>query len=196
MVREQLLVAAGQPLSFRQTDLRLNGAAVECRLYAEDPENNFLPSPGHIRELSLPTGPYVRVDSGVYSGGEVSTYYDPMIAKIATWGKTRDEARLRMLRALEETKIYGIKSNIQFHKMLLKNESFVRGDFHTKFIDDLGPFKVTVDKGNHDIAIIAAICSRTQAADSGKTIEEAQPATDQRDAWRMASKYQYWATRF
>jgi acetyl-CoA carboxylase biotin carboxylase subunit len=196
MVREQLLVAAGQPLSFRQADLRLNGAAVECRLYAEDPENGFLPAPGRIRELSLPTGPYVRVDSGVYSGGEVSTYYDPMIAKIATWGRTRDEARIRMLRALEETKIYGIKSNIQFHKMLLKNESFVRGDFHTKFIDDLGPFKVTVDKGNHDIAIIAAICSRIQAADSGKTIEETQPATGQRDAWRMANKYQYWATRF
>ena len=119
-----------------------------------------------------------------------------MIAKIATWGRTRDEARIRMLRALEETKIYGIKSNIQFHKMLLKNESFVRGDFHTKFIDGLGPFKVTVDKGNHDIAIIAAICSRIQAADSGKTIEETQPATGQRDAWRMANKYQYWATRF
>jgi len=196
MVREQLLVAAGQPLSFRQADLKINGAAVECRLYAEDPENNFLPSPGHIKELSLPAGPYVRVDSGVYSGGEVSTYYDPMIAKIATWGKTRDEARLRMLRALEETKIYGIKSNIQFHKMLLKNESFIQGDIHTKFIDGLGPFKVTVDKGNHDIAIIAAICSRIQAADSGKTIEEAQPATGQRDAWRMANKYQYWATRF
>jgi acetyl-CoA carboxylase biotin carboxylase subunit len=189
-------VAAGQPLSFRQSDLRLNGAAVECRLYAEDPENSFLPAPGQIRELSLPTGPYVRVDSGVYPGGEVSTYYDPMIAKIITWGKTREEARLRMLRALEETKIYGIKSNIQFHKMLLKNESFIQGNIHTKFIDGLGPFKVTVDKGNHDIAIIAAICARIQAADSGKTTGEAPPSADQRDAWRMASKYQYWSTRF
>jgi acetyl-CoA carboxylase biotin carboxylase subunit len=195
MVKEQLLVASGSPLSFRQADLKINGAAVECRLYAEDPENGFLPSPGHIKELSLPTGPYVRVDSGVYSGGDVSTYYDPMIAKIATWGKTRNEARLRMLRALEECKIYGIKSNIQFHKTLLKNESFIKGDIHTHFIDGLGPFKVTVDKENHDIAIIAAVCSRMQAAGTGKTAEEV-PATDQRDAWRMASKYQYWATRF
>jgi acetyl-CoA carboxylase biotin carboxylase subunit len=195
IVKEQLLVASGHPLSFRQADLKINGAAVECRIYAEDPENNFLPAPGHIKELTLPTGPYVRVDSGVYSEGDVSTYYDPMIAKIATWGKTRNEARLRMLRALEECKIYGIKTNIQFHKMLLKNESFIQGDIHTKFIDGLGPFKVTVEKENHDIAIIAAICSRIQTAGSSKIAEEVH-ATDQRDAWRMASKYQYWATRF
>lgn len=195
MVKEQLLVASGHPLSFRQADLKINGTAVECRIYAEDPENNFLPSPGHIKELSLPTGPYVRVDSGVYSGGDVSTYYDPMIAKIATWGKTRNEARVRMLRALEECKIYGIKSNIQFHKMLLKNESFIQGDIHTKFIDGLGPFKVTVEKENHDMAIIAAICSRVEAPRIGEIAEEIHE-TDQRDAWRMASKYQYWATRF
>jgi len=105
MVKEQLLVASGHPLSFRQADLKIRGAAVECRIYAEDPENGFLPAPGQIKELNLPTGPYVRVDSGVYSGGEVSTYDDPMRARIVTWGKTRDEASLRMLRALEECKI-------------------------------------------------------------------------------------------
>ncbi|MEN8264904.1 MAG: acetyl-CoA carboxylase biotin carboxylase subunit [Nitrospirota bacterium] len=195
MVKEQLLVAAGEPLSISQDDLKLNGAAVECRIYAEDPENNFLPAPGHIKELILPKGPYVRVDSCVYSRGDVSMHYDPMIAKIVTWGKNRDEARLRMIRALDETIIFGIKSNVLFHKMLLTNESFISGDINTKFIDGLGEFKPTVEKEKHDIAIIAAICSRIQASGTGKLSEEARE-TDQRAAWRMASKYQYWATRF
>jgi acetyl-CoA carboxylase biotin carboxylase subunit len=195
MVREQLLVASGEPLSISQDDLKLNGAAVECRIYAEDPENNFLPAPGHIKELILPKGPYVRVDSCVYSGGDVSMHYDPMIAKIVTWGKNRDEARLRMIRALDETIIYGIKSNVLFHKMLLSNEFFMSGDIHTKFIDGLGEFKPAVEKEKHDIAIIAAICSRIQASGAGKLSEEVRE-TDQRAAWRMASKYQYWATRF
>lgn len=195
MVREQLLVASGQPMSITQDDLKLNGAAVECRIYAEDPENNFLPAPGHIKELILPKGPYVRVDSCVYSGGDVSMHYDPMIAKIVTWGKTRDEARVRMIRALDESIIFGIKSNVLYHKMLLTHESFISGDIHTKFIDGLGEFKATVEKETHDIAIIAAICARMQAAGTGGLSEEVRE-TDQRDAWRMAGKYQYWATRF
>lgn len=195
MVREQLLVASGEPLSITQDDLKLNGAAVECRIYAEDPENNFLPAPGHIKELILPKGPYVRVDSCVYSGGDVSMHYDPMIAKIVTWGKNRNEARLRMIRALDETIIFGIKSNVQFHKMLLANESFMSGDIHTKFIDGLGEFKPAIEKEKHDIAIITAICARIQASGAGKLSEEVRE-TDQRAAWRMASKYQYWATRF
>ena len=122
-------------------------------------------------------------------------HYDPMIAKIVTWGKTRDEARLRMMRALDECIIFGIKSNILYHKMLLRNESFVSGDIHTKFIDSLGEFKPAVDKEKHDIAIIAAICARIQATATGTLAEEVRE-TDQRDAWRMASKYQYWASRF
>lgn len=195
MVKEQLLVAAGLPLSLRQDDLKLNGAAVECRIYAEDPENNFLPSPGHIEALILPKGPYVRVDSCVYSGGEVSMHYDPMIAKIVTWGKTRNEARLRMIRALDECVIYGIKSNILFHKFLLGNESFKSGAIHTKFIDGLGEFKPAVEKEKHHVAIMAAICSRMEDSGKGKLSEEVREV-DKRDSWRMASKYQYWATRF
>jgi len=195
MVREQLLVAAGEPLSISQDDLKLNGAAVECRIYAEDPENNFLPAPGHIKELILPKGPYVRVDSCVYSGGDVSMHYDPMIAKLVTWGRTRDEARLRMLRALDESIIYGIKSNVLFHKMLLTNESFMSGDIHTKFIDSLGEFKPEVEKEKHHIAIMAAICARIQDSGRGKLSEEVRE-TDKRDSWRMAGKYQYWASRF
>lgn len=195
MVKEQLLVAAGHPLSVRQNDLSLNGAAIECRIYAEDPENGFLPSPGHIKKSILPRGPYVRVDSCVYSGGDVSMHYDPMIAKIVTWGKTREEARMRMIRALDESSIYGIKTNIIFHKMLLTNESFISGNINTQFIDNMGTIPLAIDKEKRHIAIIAAICSRIKALDSTKSAEHVRE-TGQRDAWRMASKYQYWATRF
>jgi acetyl-CoA carboxylase biotin carboxylase subunit len=195
MVKEQLLVAAGQPLSVSQDDLRLNGAAIECRIYAEDPENGFLPAPGHIKKSVLPRGPYVRVDSCVYSGGDVSMHYDPMIAKVVTWGKDREEARVRMIRALDESNIYGIKTNVLFHKMLLTNESFISGDINTKFIDNMGDISSTIEKEKHDIAIIAAICARIKAAQDAKVSDDFRE-TGQRDAWRMAGKYQYWATRF
>lgn len=195
MVKEQLRVAAGQPLSYKQDDLKLNGAAIECRIYAEDPENGFLPAPGNIKKSVLPRGPYVRVDSSVYSGGDVSMHYDPMIAKVVTWGKDREEARARMMRALDESNIYGIKTNVLFHKMLLTHESFISGDINTSFIDEMGEFSSTIDTEKHDIAIIAAVSARIKALSSAKVSEEVRD-TGRRDAWRMAGKYQYWATRF
>jgi acetyl-CoA carboxylase biotin carboxylase subunit len=195
MVKEQLLVAAGQPLSIKQDDLQLNGVAIECRIYAEDPENGFLPAPGHIKKSVLPRGPYVRVDSCVYSGGDVSMHYDPMIAKVVTWGKDREEARGRMMRALDESNIYGIKTNVLFHKMLLTHESFISGDINTKFIDNMGDVSFTIETEKHDIAIIAAVCARIKALGGVKVSEEVRD-TGHQDAWRMAGKYQYWATRF
>ena len=108
LVREQIRVAAGLPLSFTQDEVRLVGHAVECRVYAEDPEQNFMPSPGLITRLRVPSGPSVRDDGGVYEGAEVSIYYDPMISKLATWGRTRAEAVERMRRALDEYAVGGI----------------------------------------------------------------------------------------
>jgi acetyl/propionyl-CoA carboxylase alpha subunit len=102
LVREQIAVAAGAPLSFTQAEVEWRGHALECRVYAEDPDNNFMPSPGRITHLRVPAGPNVRDDGGVYAGAEVSIYYDPMISKLATWGRTRDEAIARMRRALAE----------------------------------------------------------------------------------------------
>jgi acetyl/propionyl-CoA carboxylase alpha subunit len=127
-------------------------------------------------------------------------HYDPMIAKVVTWGKDREEARARMIRALDESNIYGIKTNVLFHKMLfhkmlLTNESFISGDINTKFIDNMGDISSTIEKEKHDIAIIAAICARIKAAQDAKVSDDFRE-TGQRDAWRMAGKYQYWATRF
>jgi acetyl-CoA carboxylase biotin carboxylase subunit len=134
LVREQIRVAAGLPLSFSQGDVRWTGHAVECRVYAEDPEQNFMPSPGRITYLRLPTGPGVRDDGGVYKGAEVSIYYDPMISKLATWGRTREEAIERMRRALSEYAVGGIKTTLPFFREVMRDEEFVAGRLDTGFI--------------------------------------------------------------
>jgi acetyl-CoA carboxylase biotin carboxylase subunit len=134
LVREQIRVAAGAPLSFAQEDVRWTGHAVECRVYAEDPEQNFMPSPGRITRLRLPTGPGVRDDGGVYEGAEVSIYYDPMISKLATWGRTRVEAIERMRRALAEYAVGGIKTTLPFFREVMRDEEFVAGRLDTGFI--------------------------------------------------------------
>src|SRR5215217_5541842 len=134
LVREQIRVAAGLPLSFAQGDVRLTGHAVECRVYAEDPEQNFMPSPGRITRLRVPTGPGVRDDGGVYEGAEVSIYYDPMISKLATWGRTRAEAIERMRRALDEYMVGGIKTTLPFFREVMRDAEFVAGRLDTSFI--------------------------------------------------------------
>jgi acetyl-CoA carboxylase biotin carboxylase subunit len=134
LVREQIRVAAGLPLSFTQEDVRLEGHAIECRIYAEDPEQNFLPSPGKITRLRLPQGPGVRDDGGVYQGSEVSIYYDPMISKFAVYGRNRIEAIERMRRALAEYEIGGIKTTLPFFRQVMEDEEFVAGKLDTGFI--------------------------------------------------------------
>ena len=134
LVREQIRVAAGLPLSFGQDDVRLDGHAIECRIYAEDPEQNFLPLPGRITRLRIPQGPGVRDDGGVYQGSEVSIYYDPMISKFAVYGRDRLEAIERMRRALAEYEIGGIKTTIPFFRQVMQDEEFVSGRIDTGFI--------------------------------------------------------------
>jgi acetyl-CoA/propionyl-CoA carboxylase, biotin carboxylase, biotin carboxyl carrier protein len=125
LVREQVLIAAGEPLSLRQEDVSLNGHAIECRINAEDPSNGFLPSPGRITGYREPSGPGVRVDSGVEGGREVVAIYDPLIAKLCVHGVDREHARHRMLRALEEYRIDGVTTLLGFHRALLRNPCFV-----------------------------------------------------------------------
>jgi acetyl-CoA carboxylase, biotin carboxylase subunit len=135
LIKEQIAVAAGYPLSFRQSDVQINGWAIECRINAENPAKNFMPSPGKV-EMYLPPGGYgVRVDSAVYPGYQISPFYDSMVAKLIVWGKDRNEAIQRMKRALTEFEISGIKSTIPFHLQLLEHEAFVKGDFNTKFLE-------------------------------------------------------------
>jgi acetyl-CoA/propionyl-CoA carboxylase biotin carboxyl carrier protein len=128
LVREQVLIAAGEPLSLRQDDVRLSGHAIECRINAEDVSNGFLPAPGTITRYHEPAGPGVRVDSGVLVGGEVSPLYDPMIAKLVVHGADREQARRRMLRALDEFVVDGVKTLIGFHKALLTHPCFVEAE--------------------------------------------------------------------
>src|SRR6266550_910816 len=134
LVREQINVAAGSALSFSQEDVRWRGAAIECRIYAEDPENNFFPAPGKITFLRVPSGPGIRDDSGVVAGDEVSIYYDPMISKLAVWGSTRAEAIDRMRRALDEYAVGGIKTTLPFFREIVRDEEFIAGHLDTGFI--------------------------------------------------------------
>src|SRR3954464_15976493 len=128
LVREQVLIAAGKPLSFRQEDVRFSGHAIECRINAEDVSAGFLPAPGTITRYREPGGPGVRVDSGVVSGSEISPLYDPMIAKLVVHDVDREQARRRMLRALDEFVVDGVKTLICFHKALLTHPCFVEGE--------------------------------------------------------------------
>jgi acetyl-CoA/propionyl-CoA carboxylase, biotin carboxylase, biotin carboxyl carrier protein len=128
LVREQVLIAAGEPLSLRQEDVVLRGHAIECRINAEDPSKGFLPSPGRITSYREPAGPGVRIDSGVQAGSEIGDLYDPMIAKLIVHDTTRETARRRMLRALGEFEIGGVKSLLGFHQALLSHPCFIEGE--------------------------------------------------------------------
>lgn len=135
LIKEQIKVAAGEHLSFSQEDVQLNGWAIECRINAENPERNFMPSPGRIEMYLPPGGLGVRIDSGAYPGYLISPYYDSMIAKLIVWGKDREEAISRMRRALGEFVIDGIDTTIAFHEQVLEHEAFTSGDFNTKFLE-------------------------------------------------------------
>jgi acetyl-CoA carboxylase biotin carboxylase subunit len=135
LVKAQIEIAAGGYLPWRQRHITQTGHAIECRIYAEDAENDFMPCPGKIEGLRLPEGLGLRNDCGVYEGAEVPIYYDPMIAKLITWGENRVEAILRMRRALREYQIRGIKTNISFHQWILRHPHFMAGKVHTGFID-------------------------------------------------------------
>ncbi|MFN2525761.1 MAG: acetyl-CoA carboxylase biotin carboxylase subunit [Actinomycetota bacterium] len=135
LVKAQILIAAQEPIEFSQDDIELRGHAIECRINAENPAKNFLPAPGDIAAYEEPHGPGVRVDSGVEGGGTVPQAYDPLVAKLITYGATRDEARRRMLRALGEYTIDGIKTTIPFHRLMLADERFVKGDYHTGTVE-------------------------------------------------------------
>lgn len=135
LIKEQIRVAAGEPLSFGQEDIRLDGWAIECRINAEDPEKNFLPSPGTISKYLPPGGFGVRIDSAAYPGYKVTPFYDSMIAKLIVWAPTRMEAIARMERALQEFQIEGIKTTIPFHLKVLNHPAFIEGDVNTKFLE-------------------------------------------------------------
>ncbi|MBC8332070.1 MAG: acetyl-CoA carboxylase biotin carboxylase subunit [Anaerolineae bacterium] len=156
IVKEQIRIARGRTLSFTQADVQMNGWALECRVNAEDPYSNFMPSTGKISHLLLPTGPGVRVDTGVFPGSEISPYYDSLISKLIVFGQTRAEAILRMRRALEEYKIVGVRTNIPFHQKLMDSHRFMAGQFDTQFVEQHFDME-TSGRAGEPIPEIAAI---------------------------------------
>jgi acetyl-CoA carboxylase biotin carboxylase subunit len=136
LIREMILIAEGESLSFRQEDVRLDGWAIECRINAEDPDRNFMPSPGNISFYLPPGGFGVRVDSAAYPGYTITPHYDSMIAKLIVWGDTRETAIARMKRALSEFSIEGIHTTIPFHLKLLEHSKFIDGSFDIKFLEE------------------------------------------------------------
>ena len=185
IVKQQLKIASGEPLSIQQEDIRLLGAAIECRIAAEDPDNNFMPSTGKINELAEPGGPGVRVESGIFEGFEVSIFYDPLIAKLLVWAPTRREAISRMRRALSEYKIRGIKTSIPFHQKVVQNPYFIKGEYNTTFIDK--SFNLTkIEKTNHEIAAITAVITNT-LKEKGILVANKAPKSGY-SLWKLAAR--------
>ncbi len=139
LVKEQIAIAEGKKLPLKQDDVNLSGHAIECRILAEDPNQGFVPSTGKLKNYRIPAGPGVRVDSGVVIFSEISVYYDPMFAKLIAWGKDRKESINRIRRALEEFRVSGVTTTIGFHREILRNKSFLAGDFSTKFLEEEYP---------------------------------------------------------
>jgi acetyl-CoA carboxylase biotin carboxylase subunit len=197
LVREQICVAAGLPLSFRQDEVRMNGHAVECRVYAEDPEQNFMPSPGRITYLRVPAGPGVRDDGGVYEGAEVSIYYDPLVSKLATWGRARDEAIERMRRALDEYAVGGIKTTLPFFREVMRDPEFVAGRLDTGFIPRFKERRAAAlassadeptpeETERRDIALVAAALAYAESEQRGSQQQTQAPPSRWKIAGRLA----------
>lgn len=173
LVKEQILIAEGKPLRFSQEDLKIKGHAIELRVCAEDPLNNFLPHTGLITNYSTPKGPGVRVDDGYEQNLEVSIYYDPMIAKLICYGATRDEAISRMQRAIDEYQITGIATTLSFGKFVMQHEAFQSGKFDTQFIDHYftpNSLSPTVNTETEKVAIYIADLLFHQKSSSTKNI--------------------------
>ncbi|MEP5288018.1 acetyl-CoA carboxylase biotin carboxylase subunit [Ekhidna sp.] len=170
LVKEQINIANGGKLSFSQDDLSINGHSLEVRVYAEDPENNFLPDTGKLKTYIRPQGAGVRVDDGYEEGLDVSIYYDPMIAKLITYGKDRTEAIQRMRRAIEEYQITGVKTTLSFCDYVLGHQEFVDGSFTTKFVESHYDSEILKKQPNKEEADIAALIAYELINNSAKTI--------------------------
>lgn len=189
IVAEQIRIARGRQLSYTQEQIKFNGHAIECRVNAEDPFNNFIPSTGRIAHSLIPTGPGVRVDTGVYPGFEITPYYDPMIAKLIVWGETRAQAILRMRRALEEYRIVGVRTNIPFHQTLMDSHRFMGGQFDTRFVEE----RFSMDSANEEdphaevAAILATLTAHKQTERSAHVVRRNERDTSN---WKWVGRWE------
>jgi len=192
LVKLQIRIAAGEPLPFAQEEVALRGHAIECRIYAEDPDNGFFPSPGKILARRVPFGPGIRLDDGVYPGWTVPTEYDPLLGKLIAWGADRGEALARMRRALEEYYVSGIKTNIRLFRRILTDPEFVRGEIHTRWLDERLKTTLAAAGAGHgrakaaeDAAVLAAaLWHLAENGASGTSPSAENPAS----RWKLESR--------
>jgi acetyl-CoA carboxylase biotin carboxylase subunit len=182
LVKEQIKIASGEALSFNQEDLKINGHAVELRVYAEDPNNNFLPDIGTLQTYKTPKGNGVRVDDGFEQGMEIPIYYDPMIAKLITFGKDREEAIQRMIRAIDEYDITGIETTLGFGKFVMQHEAFRTGDFDTHFVSKYFNAK-SLKSADETEALIAALVA-VMLFDNKKEAKKLDSTVAESSNWR------------
>jgi acetyl-CoA carboxylase biotin carboxylase subunit len=188
LVQWQIRIARGEALTFGQDDLRQRGHSIECRIYAEDGTNNFMPSCGVISLLREPWGPGIRNDSGVYQGWEVSPFYDPILSKLVTYGETRDAAIKRMLLALDAYVVHGIETSVDLHKRILSHEAFVKGETYTNFIEKYQE-QLLGEAGDvpDEVFIAAALAEQLQGAGNGN---HAGAETERPTPWRTIGKWE------
>lgn len=190
IVKEQIRIARGRRLGYTQEDIKMNGWAIECRINAEDAYNNFMPSTGRISKHAVPTGPGVRVDSGVYTDFNITPYYDSMISKLIVWSKTRAQAILRMRRALEEYKIVGVVTNIPFHQNMMNQHRFMAGNFDTRFVEERFSMKKAEEgKETHPevAAIIATLIEHQHTERSAHIIQRGKRDTSN---WKWIGRWE------
>jgi len=193
IVKEQIRIARGRKLRYTQEDVKMNGWAIECRVNAEDPYNNFIPSTGTLNSVVPPSGPGVRVDTGVYAGFEISPYYDSLISKLICWGETRGEAILRMRRALEEYRILGVKTNIPFHQNILASHRFIAGAFDTRFVEErfsMGEVDDTEQDGTDRTLIAAVMATIVAHRDIQQSSQIVRRNTRDTSNWKWVGRWE------
>lgn len=188
LVKEQIRIARGRRLTFNQEDIKMNGHAIECRINAEDPYNNFIPSIGKITTYRAPSGPGVRVDSGIYEGYEVTPFYDSMLSKLICWGETRAEALLRMRRALDEYTIMGVKTNIPFHQNLMDSHRFLAGRYDTDFVEHA--FEMNEDPTSLQPEIAAIIATLVEHQNRQQAAQIVQRNERDTSNWKWVGRYE------
>jgi len=187
IVKEQIRIARGRKLRYTQEDIKQTGWAIECRINAEDPFQNFMPSTGVVSHIHFPTGPGIRIESGVYEGFEITPYYDSMIAKLICWGDTRGEALMRLRRALSEIRIMGVKTNIPFHQQLIQSTRFQAGQFDTRFVEDRFEMQDEQMENAHIAAAAATLIAHNHAKHAAEQIGKTE-GNGRSNAWKWAGK--------
>jgi acetyl-CoA carboxylase biotin carboxylase subunit len=182
LVQLQIRIAAGEPLLFRQEDIHMRGHAIECRIYAEDPDNNYFPSPGRVTALQEPAGPGIRLDSGIYAGWNVPIDYDPLLAKLIAFGTDRTQATGRLLRAVEDYFVGGITTNLSLFRTILSDADFQAGKFHTSYLDNL--LKSKSARHGEDAAIAAIAAGLFEALEAAASSRQSEDSS----AWKRIAR--------